>query len=63
MLSSLNISTAIEAFMKIVKDFQLSTICVKGSILGVGLGSGYASGVKVNKITKGFNGNNFETYW
>ena len=49
--------------MKIVKDFQLSTVCVKGSILGVGLGSGYASGVKVNKITKGFNGNNFETYW
>ena len=63
MLSSLNISAAIEAFMKIVKDFQLSTIFVKGSILGVGLGSGYASGVKVNKITKGFNGNNFETYW
>ena len=63
MLSSLNISAAIEAFMKIVKDFQLSTICVKGSILGVGLGSGYASGVKVNKITEGFNGNNFETYW
>lgn len=63
MLSSLNMSSAIETFMKIVKDFQLSTICVKSSILGVGLGSGYASGVKVYKITKGFNGSNFERYW
>ena len=44
--------------MKIVKTFQLLTIFTKDSILDFRLGSGYASGVKMNKITKGFHGSN-----
>ena len=47
-----------ESLAKIVKDFQRLTIFGKGFILNVRLGSKYASGVKINKITKGFNGSN-----
>ena len=44
--------------MKIVKGFQLLTIFAKSSVLDVQLGSGYVSGVKINKITKVFHGSN-----
>ena len=36
----------------------VSNIFEKMSILDVRLGSGYVSGVKVNKVTKAFHGNN-----
>ena len=46
------------AFTKIFKTLQLLSIFAKSTILDVRLGSGYASGVKINKITKGFHGSN-----
>ena len=47
-----------ESITKIVKGFQQLTIFGKDFILNVRLGSKYASGVKINKITKDFNGSN-----
>ena len=47
-----------ETFAKIVKGFQLLTIFAKSSILGVSLSSGYAYGVKINKIANGFHSSN-----
>ena len=45
-------TSTMETITKI--GFQLLTIFVQSYILDVFLGSGYFSGVKVNKITKGF---------
>ena len=45
-------TSTMETFTKI--GFQLLITFVQSYILDVFLGSGYFSGVKVNKITKGF---------
>ena len=51
-------TSMMKPFTKIVKIFQLLTIFAKSSILDFRLGSGYASGVKINKIIKDFHGSN-----
>ena len=52
----------IEPFTKIIKGFQLLIIFPENYILDVCLGSGYVSGVNLNKITEGFHGSSFERH-